>query len=115
MLLSLLATAAAGVPFVFGIIRALTTGNDFRYIWVALASFIGTTVVMSVVRLATGSMRGALALSAAVFVTATLAAVLVARLLGTTINPGMLVVASSFGLCFAFAAGTYAIARSSAS
>jgi hypothetical protein len=115
LLLSLLAAAAAGAPLLFGIIRAMTTGNDFRYIWVALAAFISTTVVTSVVRVARGGARGAAALSALVFVVATIAAMLAARLLGTTINPGMLVVAASFGLCFAFAAGLFTLARTQAS
>ena len=101
-LLRLLAISAAVLPFAFGIIRAISTGNDFRYIWVALASFIGAAALMSVVSVSRSGARGALALSAAVFVVATLAAVLAAMLLGTALGPGILVVASSFGVCFAF-------------
>src|SRR4029077_3625979 len=29
------------MPFLFGLLRAAATGNDFRYLWVAAASLIG--------------------------------------------------------------------------
>jgi len=111
-LLSLLALAAAATPFAFGMIRAVTTGNDVRYIWVALASGAATAAVMTTRKRAAGKLRGALTISAAVFVIATAAAALAARLLGTAVGPGMLVVATAFGLCFAFAACLRAMARS---
>lgn len=110
-LLALLAFAAAAVPFAFGIVRAISSGTDFRYIWVALASLIGAAAVMSVVRVSRAGLRGALALSVAVFVAATLAAALAARLLGTTVGPGMLVVVSAFGCCFAAGACFRALAH----
>jgi hypothetical protein len=104
-MLWVLAAGATGLPFAFGIIRAVTSGHDFRYIWVALASSMAGAGVMTYGKVSSPSWRSALTLAAGVFVVATTAAVLAARLLGTTIGPGMLVVASSFGLCFAFAAG----------
>jgi hypothetical protein len=76
----------AAAPFAFAAIRAVTTGNDFRYVWVALAAFCG-----------------AAAASAAVFACATTLAVIAALLLGTRLGPGILVVAAAFGGCLAMA------------
>lgn len=36
------------VPFAFALIRASRTGYDLRYLWVALASLLGATMVMAV-------------------------------------------------------------------
>jgi hypothetical protein len=110
-LLSVLAIGAAAVPFVFAALRVKNSGSDFRYLWVALASLLGAAAVMSVVRVSKAGPRGAFALSVAVFVVSTLAAALVARLQGTTVGPGMLVVVSAFGFCFAAGACFRALAH----
>jgi hypothetical protein len=110
-LLSALAWAAAALPFAFGIVRAITTGNDFRYIWVALAASVGAAVVRGKETASRRSLRSALAITAAVFVISTCAAGLAAWLLGTAIGPGMLVVVSAFGCCFAIGVCLDALAR----
>ena len=110
-LLSVLAVGAVAVPFVFGAVRARSTGSDFRYLWVALASLIGAAAVMSVVRVSKAGPRGALALAVAVFLAATFAAALAARLQGTAFGVGMLVVVSAFGCCFAAGACFRALAH----
>ena len=38
----------AAVPFVFAALRAATTGTDFRYFWVALASTIMAALMLAV-------------------------------------------------------------------
>ena len=91
----------AAVPFAFALIRAGQTGYDLRYLWVALASLLGAMVVVSVGKGYGRGPRAAFVLSAGAFATATLFAVLAALLLGTTFGPGVLVVASGFGFCFA--------------
>ena len=96
-----LSIAFAAVPFVFALIRAVQTGSDLRYLWVALASQLGATMVMVVGRASSRGLKVRAALSAGAFVVATLCAVLVAVLLGTRVGPGILVVASAFGLCAA--------------
>src|SRR5262249_59960805 len=80
----------AALPLAFGLIRAIKTGHDFRYVWVALASVVGAAIV---------SVAGGR--SVAVFVVATLSAMIVAAALGTTANAGMAVVTASVGFCFA--------------
>ena len=36
----------AAVPVAFAAVRAVRTGYDFRYLWVALASLLGASMVM---------------------------------------------------------------------
>ena len=97
---SLVAIACAATPFAFGLIRAVTTGYDVRYLWLALASLAGAIAVIAVARPSAKGARTAIAVSAGVFVVATLCAIVVALLMGTTLGPGLLVVGAAFGLCF---------------
>jgi hypothetical protein len=91
----------AAVPFAFALIRAARSGSDFRYLWVAIASLLGAMAVMAVGQASRSALSVAPALSVGAFITSTLLAVLAAMLLGTTLGPGILVVASSFGFCCA--------------
>lgn len=91
----------ATVPFAFALIRAARTGYDLRYLWVAVAALLGAMAFMAAGKASSRRPRVVVALSAGAGVMATLLAVLVALLLGTTAGPGMLVVASGFGFCFA--------------
>lgn len=106
-----LAILFAAAPLAFAVIRAVRTGYDLRYLWVALASLLGTTVVMAVGKASNRKPHEAIALSVAVFVVATLLAVLAAWLLGTSVGPGILVVASAFGFCCATSCLLHALAR----
>ena len=101
----------AGVPFAFALIRFGQTGYDVRYLWVALASLLGATMVMVVGKACSRGLTVRVALSAGAFVIATLFAVLVAVLLGTTVGPGILVVASAFGFCSAGSCVLHVLAR----
>ena len=91
----------AAAPFGFALIRAIRTGYDLRYLWVALASLLGAAVVMLIGKEYIGGLHAGAALAAASFLTSTVLAVLAALLLGTTLGPGMVVVASAFGFCCA--------------
>jgi len=92
----------AAVPFAFALIRAFETGGrDLRYVWVALAALCGAAATILIARPYGGGPNAAVALSAGVFVIATLLAVCAALLLGTRLGPGILVVGSAFGFCFA--------------
>jgi hypothetical protein len=99
-LLRALGLACAAVPFAFALLRAVRTGTDFRYFWVALGALCGAAT-MAVARRDGRTWNAAVALSVAVFVAATLLAVLAALLIGTTLGPGVLVVGAGFGFCFA--------------
>jgi len=101
----------AAVPFLFAAVRAIRTGRDFRYLWVALASFSGSSVVMVVGRANSRGLNGAATLAAGVLVMATSLAVLAAWLLGTHIGTGSLVVACAFGCCFAASCALYILAH----
>ena len=96
------------VPFAFGFLRLVTTGTDSRYIWLALASLIGATVVMRLGK----ARRRSRSVVAALFLTAvavsTLLAVLVAHLLGATAVLAILAVAIGFGMCSAISAALWA-------
>ena len=110
--LDALSAGAAAVPFAFALVRAVTTGRDVRYFWVALAALLGATVVIVAGRARASRPMAAVAPAAAVFVVATVLAVLAALLIGTTFGPGVVVVASAFGFCFAVAAALHVLARS---
>ena len=112
-LLRALAVIFAALPFAFGMIRALKTGADVRYVWVALAGMFGGMMATAVAR----GYRSNLylpALIAAVFVTSGMLAVFAALLLGTRLGPGILVVAASFASCFAASSLSSALARRNA-
>jgi len=106
--LSLLFAAA---PLSFGVIRAVRTGSDLRYLWVAIAALVGATAVMVVGTRSNTVRHGAIAPSAAAFVSASVLAVLMAMLLGTTLGLGIVVVATSFGFCCGVSCFLYAITR----
>lgn len=109
----LLGVLFAAVPFAFAAIRAIrTTGDDVRYVWVALASLLGASVVM-VVQHDDAARRNRIPLLAAgVFLLSTLTAVLAAWLLGTRVGPGSVLVGSAFGCCYAASAASWMLARS---
>ncbi len=74
------------VPFAFAAVRALRTGSDFRYLWMALASLLGASAVMGGGKAAVRLPNSAVALSTGVFVIATSLAVLTAWFLGTRVG-----------------------------
>jgi hypothetical protein len=94
-----LAILFAAAPFVFALIRAVSTGYDVRYFWVALASCAGAIVVMIAVRRRTA--RAGVTLAIASLFTSTLLALLMGLLIGTRLGLGIIVVAAAFGFCSA--------------
>jgi hypothetical protein len=98
-------------PIVAALIRVVQTGTDFRYLWVALASFVGATAVMSIGR-ANGSGSNALSkLSVVAFLVATLMAVLAARLLGARALPGIVLVAIVYAIFFTGSQVLFSLSR----
>lgn len=106
--LSIVSTA---VPFAFASIRAIQTGKDVRYLWVALAGLFGAAATVRAGRAYSRRSTAAVALAVGAFVVATLFSVAGALLIGTRLGPGLLVVAAAFGLCFAAAAFLHLLAR----
>src|SRR5437867_3847327 len=101
----------AAVPFAFALVRAVRTGNDVRYFWVALVSLLGAMATVAVGRAHMRRPVAVVALVAGVFFIATLLAVLTASLIGTTMGLGIIAVGSGFGFCFAVGALLYVLAR----
>ena len=99
------------LPFLFGLLRAATTSNDFRYLWVAAAALFGAGTVTAAAGGRMRQPRVALAVSVASFVVATLFATGAGVMQGTHFGPGLLVVASSFALCCAVGCTLFAITR----
>lgn len=108
--LNALTIAAAAVPFAFALIRALATGSDFRYIFVAIASLLGAVATFAVL-MNRGRKPSDVAVASAVFVVSTLFAVSAAVMIGTTLGIGVLVVGAAFGFWFAVAAFAHASTR----
>ena len=99
--LHVLSSVFAVLPFAFALIRAIGTGGqDLRYIWVALAALGGATAVVAAAGLHRRRLNAGAAPFAAMFVSATLLALLTA-LVGTIFGAGVLVVVSAFGFCSA--------------
>ena len=94
--LFLAAVLLGAVPVIFGVIRAATTGNDFRYIWLAGAAIVGSMLVLPPRRRA-----GHLSLWRACGTVAAgaVSAAAVAILTGAKAGPGIAIVASGFGFC----------------
>ena len=99
------------LPFLFGLLRAGTTGSDFRYLWVAAASLTGAGVFTAAMGRRMRRPRMALALSAGSFVVAALCATAAGVVLGTRIGGGLLIVSSSFAFCCAVGCMLVAITR----
>src|SRR5262249_14268528 len=99
------------LPFLFGLLLAVTTGNDFRYLWLAAASLFGAAVISALAGGQVRAPRVAIALAVSSFIAATLCATAAAMLLGTRFGVGLLVVGSSFGFCCAAGCMLFAITR----
>src|SRR5262245_26651907 len=97
------------MPFLFGLLRAVMSGNDLRYLWVAAASLFGAAAFTAATH--PQSHRRRIALSMGAFLVATLCAIAAAMLLGTRFGPGLLIVAASFGFSSAAGCTLFAITQ----
>ena len=86
------------LPVAFGVIRAVSTGSDLRYLWLAGAAIVGS---MTVAFAGGTSNAGPVPIGRTVLsiVAGAVCAAGVAMLMGTKAGPGIAVVAGSFGLC----------------
>jgi len=97
------------VPFAFALIRAVRTGYDLRYLWVAFAALLGAAIAMAMRR--AQRMRTLLHLGLTAFVLATLFATAMALLLGTQFGLGVLLVGLGYGACLAASCVLFALAH----
>ena len=110
-LLLLAAVLLSAVPVLFGFVRAINTGDDFRYLWLAASAIVGSLAVMvpgnrvpSPARVSLGRAVGAVAAGAG-------CAAATAIFLGATAGPGVAIVAGAFGLCTGTSMALGAVAR----
>ena len=97
--LLLAAVLAAAVPVAFGGIRAVTTGDDMRYLWMAGAAILGSLAVVP--------WRGRVAPASTVpigrgmtaIASGSVCAAAMAVFQGARSVPSVTIVAVSFGLC----------------
>jgi hypothetical protein len=101
----------AAAPVAFAVVRAIRTGYDLRYLWMAIAALLGARVAMAAGKARTRTPSTVFALAAIALVVGTLLAGLTARLLGATAAPVMWVVAFAFGGCCAMSGALDALSR----
>jgi len=97
------------VPFAFALVRAVRTGHDLRYLWVALAALLGAAIAMAMRE--SRPTRTVVGLGLTAFVLATLLGMAMALFLGTQLGPGVMVVGSGVGCCLAASCVLYALAH----
>jgi uncharacterized membrane protein YccC len=98
-LLLLASVFLAAVPVTFGLIRAVSTGDDVRYLWLAGAAILGSMVASSLGRGSSGPAQVSLRRALGAVAAGTLCAAATAVLMGATAGPGVAIVAFGFGLC----------------
>jgi len=109
-LLLLVAVLLAVVPVAFASVRAFNTGNDFRYLWLAAASLLGSLAVMVPAYRAPGPARVSAWRVICAIATGAACAAATAVVLGATPGPGLAIVAVSFGFCTGTGMGLGAVA-----
>jgi hypothetical protein len=104
------AVVLAAVPAIFGVIRAITTGDDVRYLWLAGSAMLGSLAIMVLGR-AAGSARVSPGRAVGAVVAGAACAAATAIVLGAKAGPGVAIVALAFGLCTGTSAVLGTIAR----
>lgn len=89
----------AALPALFGLVRAVNTGNDFRYLWLAASAIVGSLAARLVWPRAPGPRRMSVGRAVGAVAAGTACAAATAVFLGATPGPGLAIVAGAFGLC----------------
>jgi energy-converting hydrogenase Eha subunit A len=101
----------AAIPFAFALIRAIKTGTDFRYLWMAVASFIAAAV-FGVIEKERGRRRDVTtSMPLGVFVIVAVVAALTGYLLGARSSVGVWMVSVGFAFCWALSYMVYPFSR----
>jgi hypothetical protein len=98
-LLRIASVLLGAVPVAFGVARAVRTGSDLRYLWLAGAALVGSMVAMTLGRDSRAPARVSPARALAAVTAGAVSAAAIAFLMGTTAGPGIAIVAIAFGLC----------------
>lgn len=110
-LLLLASALLAAVPVAFGLIRAVSTGDDRRYLWLAAAALFGSMMVMAPGRSTSGAARVSVIRALGAVTAGAACAAGAALLLGATFGLGVAIVAVGFGLCSGASAVLATLAR----
>jgi hypothetical protein len=111
--LFLASVVLAVVPVTFGLIRAVSTGDDFRYLWLAGAAILGSMLAVPRRRGASGPAAVWLRRALGAVAAGTACAAATGIILGAKAGPGIAIVAISFGLCSGTSAVCAVLARHS--
>ncbi|HEY7055518.1 MAG TPA: hypothetical protein VH458_03295 [Vicinamibacterales bacterium] len=87
------------IPVLFGLIRAINTGWDVRYLWLAGASLLGSWIAARPLGRGSAGRPHVLLRTAMAVILGALCAAVTAVVLGASAGPGVAIVAISFGLC----------------
>ena len=110
--LAFLASALlAAVPVAFGLIRAVSTGDDLRYLWMAGAAFLGATAVIVLRRGAADPARVSRRRAVGAMAGGATCAAVIGLLQGATALPGVAIVSAAFGFCSGASGVLLALAR----
>jgi hypothetical protein len=110
-LLYLLSVPFTLAPFIAALIRLLQTGSDLRMLWMAFASFLGTSIVMAIGKTRSGTAGAVLVFSAITLVVATLLAGVTAYALDARNAVGVWLVAFVMGLSWAASYAFFNLSR----
>ncbi len=108
-LLLLTSALIAAVPMGFGLIRAVSTGSDFRYLWMAAVSLVAALAVTMLGRTASSDVTVGRALGSVVCAAG--CAAVAGALQGARSITSIAIVAVAFGLCSGVGAVLFAVAR----
>lgn len=98
-------------PFAFGFLRAMTTGTDWRYLWVAIAAFVGSSVVIGIGKSRSKTSSVTVGIAAIALIVATLTAVLGAKFMAHTQSVATWIVAFAFAFCSAVGTVLYFVSK----
>lgn len=101
----------AAVPVIFGLIRAVSTGDDVRYLWLAGAAISGSFVAMRLWGGAPGPAHVSLLRAVGAVAAGSACAAAASVLQGARAGPGVAIVAIAFGLCTGTSAVFATLAR----
>lgn len=94
-----LAIAAAALPFAFGALRVIQSGDDYRYLITALGSFVAATLIFRVGGKRPGAATSPWGFALLVLGGTTLVTAATAFATGARNLPAVLIVAVLFSLC----------------
>ncbi len=95
----------ASVPVIFALLRAITTGTDFRYFWLALASTLGAALILVTMNRTVTQPHGTMVRIAFALLVATGTTGVTGFALGGGSAPALIVVALGFATCSAVGLG----------